>query len=83
MKQKISFIVMEDLNICGMMKKKRLAKAIQGQCLYEFIRQIEYSNYFGRIEYMKADRYYPSSKTRSNCGTRKSELVLSDRYISV
>lgn len=72
-------ITVEDLNISGMMKNKHLSKAIQQQNFYEFIRQLEYKCSWNGIELMKADRFYPSSKTCSNCGCIKSDLKLSDR----
>ncbi len=72
-------IVMEDLNISGMMKNKHLAKAIQEQCFYEFIRQIKYKCEFNGIEFFTADRFYPSSKTCSSCGSVKKDLKLKDR----
>ncbi len=72
-------IVIEDLNIKGMMKNRHLSKAIQEQKLYEFSRQIEYKCKFYGIEFIKADRFYPSSKTCSNCGNIKKDLKLKDR----
>ncbi|EQC1535648.1 RNA-guided endonuclease InsQ/TnpB family protein [Clostridium botulinum] len=72
-------VVMEDLNISGMMKNKHLAKAIAEQCFYEFIRQMKYKCEFNRIEFIQADRFYPSSKTCSNCGHVKKDLKLKDR----
>ncbi|BAO04894.1 transposase [Clostridium botulinum B str. Osaka05] len=72
-------VVMEDLNISGMMKNKHLAKAIAEQCLYEFIRQMKYKCEFNRIEFIQTDRFYPSSKTCSNCGYVKKDLKLKDR----
>ncbi|WP_396276459.1 RNA-guided endonuclease InsQ/TnpB family protein [Haloimpatiens lingqiaonensis] len=72
-------IVMEDLNISGMMKNKHLARAIQEQCFYEFIRQIKYKCEFNGIEFFMADRFYPSSKTCSSCGNIKENLKLKDR----
>ena len=72
-------VVMEDLNISGMMKNKHLSKVIQEQCLYEFIRQMEYKCEFNGIDFIQVDRLYPSSKTCSNCGCIKSDLKLSDR----
>ena len=72
-------IVVEDLNVAGMMKNKHLAKAIQEQSFYEIIRQIEYKCKFNNIPFYKADRFYPSSKTCSNCGNIKKDLKLSDR----
>lgn len=78
-KRKPSFIVVEDLNISGMMKNKHLSKAIQGQRQYEFHRQIKYKTEWNNIKLIVADRYYPSSKTCSNCGSYNKELKLSDR----
>ena len=72
-------IVMEDLNISGMMKNKHLSEAIAEQKLYEFSRQIEYKSEFNGIEFIKADRFFPSSKMCSNCGCIKKDLKLSDR----
>lgn len=72
-------IVMEDLNVQGMMKNRHLSKAVQEQCFYEFIRQMEYKCAWSGIEFIKADRFYPSSKTCSRCGCIKKDLKLSDR----
>lgn len=78
-KTKPSYIVVEDLNVQGMMKNKHLAKAVQEQCLYEFSRQIEYKANWNGIKFIEADRYYPSSKTCSCCGKVKTNLKLKDR----
>ena len=72
-------IVMEDLNVSGMMKNKHLSKAIAEQCFYEFIRQMEYKCEFNGIKFVQADRFYPSSKTCSCCGSIKKDLKLKDR----
>lgn len=72
-------IVMEDLNVQGMMKNRHLSKAVQEQCFYEFIRQMEYKCAWNGIEFIQADRFYPSSKTCSGCGCIKKDLKLSDR----
>ena len=72
-------IVMEDLNISGMMKNRHLSKAIQEQCLYEWIRQLKYKCEWNGIEFIQVDRFYTSSKTCHNCGCIKSDLKLSDR----
>ena len=72
-------IVMEDLNIVGMMKNKHLSKAIAEQGFYEFIRQIKYKCEFYGIEFIQVDRWYPSSKTCSCCGAIKKDLKLKDR----
>jgi putative transposase len=72
-------IVMEDLNVQGMMKNKHLSKAVQEQCFYEFRRQMQYKCEWNGIELVLADRFYPSSKTCSCCGNVKHDLKLSDR----
>ena len=72
-------VVMEDLNIKGLMKNKHLAKAIQEQKLYEFIRQMKYKCNFNCIEFIQVDRFFPSSKICSDCGFKKKDLKLSDR----
>ena len=77
--RKPMFIVLEDLNVKGMMKNKHLAKAVQQQCFYEFYRQIQYKCLWNNIKFIEADRFYPSSKTCSECGSVKNQLKLSER----
>lgn len=72
-------VVMEDLNVQGMMKNRHLSKAIQEQCFYEIIRQMKYKCEWNGIPFYQVDRFYPSSKTCSCCGCIKSDLKLSDR----
>lgn len=72
-------VVMEDLNVRGMMKNKHLSKAIAEQGFYEFTRQMKYKCEFNHIEFVQADRFYPSSKTCSCCGNIKHNLKLKDR----
>ncbi len=69
---------MEDLNTSGMLKNHKLAGAISDANFYEFRRQVEYKviRYGGTV--MFADRFYPSSKTCSNCGEIQ-EISLSER----
>ena len=78
-KTKPSRVVMETLNIKGMMKNRHLSKAIAKQCLYEFKRQMQYKCEFYGIEFVEADKWYPSSKTCSECGHIKPKLSLSVR----
>ena len=73
------FIALEDLNVKGMMKNKHLAKAIQEQSFYEFKRIITYKALWNNIEIVDVPRFYPSSKTCSECGSYKKDLKLSDR----
>lgn len=79
MKTKPSRIVLEDLNVQGMMKNRHLSKAISEQGFYEFKRQMTYKCELYGIELVIADRFYPSSKTCSKCGNVKKDLKLSDR----
>ncbi len=77
--RKPKFIVLEDLNVRGMMKNRHLAKAVQEQCFYEFYRQIQYKSLWNNINFITADRFFPSSKLCSVCGNIKKDLKLSDR----
>ena len=70
---------MEDLNVKGMMKNKHLSKAIQEQGFYEFRRQMEYKCKWNGIEFVLANRFFPSSKMCSSCGSVNKSLKLSDR----
>ena len=72
-------IVIEDLNVKGMLKNKHLAKHIQNAMFYEFRRQLEYKCLQYGIYLVVADRFYPSSKTCSYCGDIKSDLKLKER----
>lgn len=72
-------IVIEDLNVSGMLKNKHLAKHIKDAMFYEIRRQLEYKCLQYGIYLVVADRFYPSSKTCSYCGSIKSDLKLKDR----
>ena len=78
-KRKPSFICIEDLNVVGMMKNKHLSKAIQQQSFYKFINILKYKCEWNNIEFIKADRFYPSSKKCGCCGNVKKDLKLNDR----
>lgn len=72
-------VVIEDLNVSGMLKNKHLSKAIQQQEFYKFRQYITYKcpAYGSRL--VVADRFYSSSKKCSNCGVVKKFLPLSER----
>ena len=72
-------VVMEDLNVSGMMKNRHLSKAVQEQCFFNFIQTMKYKCEEYGIEFIQADRFFPSSKTCSSCGHVKKDLKLSDR----
>ena len=72
-------VVIEDLNVKGMMKNKHLSDAIRKQGFHEFKRQLEYKCKLRGIEFVIADRFYPSSRPCSQCGKIKKDLQLKDR----
>lgn len=72
-------IVIEDLNVRGMMKNKHLARHIQNSMFHEFRRQLGYKCSRYGIQLVVAGRFYPSSKACSCCGFIKSDLKLNDR----
>lgn len=72
-------VVLEDLNVSGMLKNHHLARAISDVGMSELRRQIEYKGAWYGVEVVVADRWYPSSKTCSNCGSVKPLLTLSER----
>ena len=74
-----SKIVIEDLNVSGMMQNHKLAKAIQDMGFYEFRRQLDYKSKLYGSEVVTVNRFYPSSKTCSNCDVVKKELELGER----
>jgi len=73
-------IVVEDLNIRGMVRNRSLARSISDAGWSELVRQLEYKcGWYGR-EFVKVDRWYPSSKTCSGCGFVRERLDLSVRH---
>ena len=78
-KTKPSYIVIEDLNVKGMMKNRHLSKAVASQKLYEFRIKLKSKCDDNGIELRVVDRWYPSSKLCHRCGYIKKDLKLSDR----
>jgi putative transposase len=74
-----SVIVVEDLNVSGMLKNHCLARALSDASLSEIHRQIAYKAKWYGAELRKADRWYPSSKACSACGNVKVTLGLDER----
>ena len=78
-KKQPQHIAIEDLNVKGMMRNKHLAKDIANCSFYtikeHLIRKAKERNIVVRL----VDRFYPSSKTCSNCGSYKKDLKLSQR----
>jgi len=78
-KTKPSRVVVEDLNVRGMMKNRHLSKAIAEQGFSMFTIILTYKCLLYGIELVEADRFYPSSKKCSCCGEIKKDLKLKDR----
>ncbi|MFR8653518.1 RNA-guided endonuclease InsQ/TnpB family protein [Megamonas funiformis] len=72
-------IVIEDLNVSGMMKNKHLSDSVKKQCFHKFRQYLTYKSELNGIELVVADRFYPSSKTCNKCGFIKKDLKLKDR----
>jgi len=72
-------IYLEDLNVKGMMKNRKLAQSIGDSGWGEFARQLKYkANWYGR-EIIQIGRFEPSSKLCSSCGYKNDKLELSMR----
>jgi putative transposase len=72
-------IIIEDLNVSGMMKNHKLAKSIQELSIFRFKEILTYKcNWYGR-DLIQIDRFFPSSKLCGNCGYKNDNLTLKDR----
>lgn len=78
-KQKPSYITIEDLAVSNLMKNKHLSKAIASQKFFEFKTKLMSKCKQNNIELRIVDRFYPSSKTCSQCGEINKDLKLKDR----
>ncbi len=72
-------IVMENLNVNGMLKNHNLAKSIQELSLYRFKEMLRYKSKWSDRDIVEVDRFYPSSKLCNCCGYKNDELTLKDR----
>ncbi|MFL6051437.1 MAG: IS607 family element RNA-guided endonuclease TnpB [Actinoallomurus sp.] len=72
-------VVVEDLNVTGMLTNRRLARAVADQGFGQARRMLEYKTGWHGGRLVVADRWYPSFKTCSGCGRRKPSLSLSQR----
>lgn len=79
MKTKPSYLVIEDLAVSNLMKNKHLSKVVANQKFFEFRTKLTSKCKQNNIELRVVDRFYPSSKTCSQCGEIKKDLKLSDR----
>ena len=72
-------ISLETLQVANMLKNHRLAKSLSDVSLSKFNEILEYKAKYNSVSIVRADRFYPSSKTCSHCGSIKSKLSLSQR----
>lgn len=72
-------IGIEDLNVLGMMKNRCLSRSIADLGLWELRRQLEYKAGWYGCRIVLVDRFFPSSKTCSECGEINENLTLADR----
>jgi putative transposase len=72
-------IVIEDLNVSGLLANHKLALSIADMGFFEFRRQLNYKCQLYESELIIAERFFPSSKLCSNCGVKKESLSLSER----
>ena len=75
-------IVIEDLNVAGMVRNRHLSRSISDAAMGELSRQLLYKARWHGVEVRVADRWFPSSKTCSSCGVVRNELDLSTRTYS-
>jgi len=78
-KTKPRYVVLEDLNVKGMMKNHKLAGAVGDASFYEIKRQLLYKTAWYGGSIIDVDRFFPSSKLCSSCGCLKEDLTLQDR----
>jgi putative transposase len=78
-KAKPETIVLENLNVSGMMKNRKLSQAISDVGFFEFRRMIEYKSKWNGITVQVASTFFPSSRLCNVCGTKNEDLKLSDR----
>ena len=72
-------VVVETLNVSGMVRNRRLARAIADAGMSGFLDKLEYKCLWYGAEYVKADRWFASSKLCAHCGWKNDDLTLSDR----
>jgi transposase len=77
--QRPQLLVLEDLNVEGMKRNRKLARAVSDVGMGEFRKQIEYKSLWNGEMLLFADRFFPSSKTCHGCNWKWEDMELSDR----
>ena len=78
--RKVSAIGIETLNISGLLRNRKLAKALSDSVLSRFLTMLKYKADRRGIPITRSDRFFASSKTCSRCGQKKKDLTLSERH---
>lgn len=76
---KDTVVIIEDLNIAGMLKNRKLSKAIHNVAWSRFLTYLTYKAKWHDKEIIKVNRFYPSSKLCSHCGFYNKGLTLKER----
>ena len=74
-------VVVETLNVAGMLRNRRLARAIADAGMSGFLDKLAYKCLWYGAEYVKADRWFPSSQLCAHCGWRNGGLELADPQV--
>jgi putative transposase len=77
--RKAALIGLEDLNVAGMLKNRRLAQALSDASLSELHRQLRYKAAWYGGQVVTIGRYFPSSRLHNGCGGYKADLELAER----
>ena len=72
-------VVVETLNVSGMLRNRRLARSIADAGMTGFLVKLEYKCAWYGADFVKADRWFPSSKLCAHCGWHNGDLSLSVR----
>ena len=72
-------VVVETLNVSGMLRNRRLARSIADAGMSGFLAKLEYKCAWYGSEFVRADRWFASSKLCAHCGWKNDDLTLSDR----
>lgn len=73
-------IIIEDLNVIGLLKNHTIAKSISSASWSEFFRQLKYKSEYNGNNFIEVGRFEPTSKSCSVCNRVNDALKLSDRY---
>ena len=72
-------VVVETLNVQGMLHNRKLAKALSDASLSTFLAQVQYKCEWLGVAFEKVDRWFPSTKTCSGCGVKRPNMTLKER----